>query len=95
VATQDLAEPIQLQKTCPRGLTRRLINKPCGPVGSNDAGLSYAGTSAREDHCTVPRARPPEVRQEHPVPTGAGLAKAQVRTDVAQYPPAADATGVW
>ena len=31
--------------------------------------------SARWDHCptTVPRARPPCVRQEHPVPTGAGI----------------------
>ena len=51
--------------------------------------------SPREDHCTVPRARPPEVRQEHPVPTGAELIKVQVRTAVAQSPPAVDATGVW
>jgi hypothetical protein len=51
--------------------------------------------SARADHCTVPRARPPGVLQEHPIPTGAELVRAQVRTGVAQYPPTADETGVW
>jgi hypothetical protein len=35
------------------------------------------------------------VRQEHPVPTGAALVKAQVLTEVAQYPPTVDETGVW
>jgi hypothetical protein len=35
------------------------------------------------------------MRQEHPVPTGAELVKAQVRAAVTQYPPAADEIGVW
>jgi hypothetical protein len=35
------------------------------------------------------------MRQEHPVPTGAELVKAHVRTVVAQYPPFADEIGVW
>jgi hypothetical protein len=34
------------------------------------------------------------VRQEHPVPTGTELLRAQVRTVVAQYPPTVDDTGV-
>ena len=67
----------------PATWTRRTITRPDGHQ------------SAREDHCTVPRARPPEVRQEHPVPTGAELIKVQVRTGVAQNPPAVDETGVW
>jgi hypothetical protein len=33
---------------------------------------------------TVPRARPPDTLHEQPVPTGAGLVKAQVRAGVAQ-----------
>src|SRR5918995_1117416 len=33
--------------------------------------------SARKDHCTVPLARPLGVLQEHPVPTGAEVVKAQ------------------
>jgi hypothetical protein len=36
---------------------------------------------------TVPRARPPSMRQEHPVPIGADSMSAQVRTEVAQNPP--------
>ena len=53
-------------------------------------------TSARgHPPTTVPRARPPCVRQEHPVPTGAELVSAQVRTVVAQYPPIVDGIGVW
>jgi hypothetical protein len=34
------------------------------------------------------------VRQEHPIPIGARLVSVQVRTEVAQYPPAVDDTGV-
>jgi hypothetical protein len=49
---------------------------------------------ARLDHCTVPRALPLGVRQEHPVPIGAELVRAHVRTWVTQYPPEADAIGV-
>lgn len=48
----------------------------------------------REDHCTLPRALPPGMLQEQPVPTGAELVKTQVLAWVTQYPPAADATGV-
>ena len=51
--------------------------------------------SAYDDHCTVPRARPPEVRQEHPAPTDAGLVRVQVRTAVTQDPPTVDEIGVW
>ena len=42
---------------------------------------------------TLPLARPLGVRQEHPVPTGAGLIRAHVRTGVAQYPPIDDRMG--
>lgn len=64
------------------------------PDASNDHPAQRPAAGTR-DHCTVPRARPPGMLQEQPVPTGAELVKAQVRTGVTQYPPAADATGVW
>jgi hypothetical protein len=67
---------------------------PTASDKSNDLPARWPAI-AREDHCTVPRARPPGVLQEHPVPTGAEVVKAQVRTEVTQYPPDADATGVW
>lgn len=68
----------------------------CPAMGNLNTGHSLRiGPWGQYPATTVPRARPPAVLQEHPVPTGAALMSAQVLTDVAQYPPTVEDTGVW
>jgi hypothetical protein len=66
-----------------------------GDPGGKADGAAMPSKEPRSGYgpTTLPRARPPGVRQEQPVPIGAGLIRAQVLSGVAQYPPIEDWMG--